>query len=401
MNIRNDFPIFKNNDNIIFLDSTASAQKPSYVIDWIKNYLENSYSNIHRGMYSIAQKSEDLYIESKQKVCEIIWASSFREIIYTYNSNYAANIIAQTLRLNKILKSWDKVLLSIVEHHANIVPWLILKEEIWIEIDYINILNDFSLDIKDFEKKYDDKVKVISITHVSNITWEIFDIEKIWAKKREDTLFIIDASQSIPHFKLDVKKINCDFLFFTWHKIMADTWIWVIWWKQSLLTNLKPIFSWWWAISKVEQTCYKCALLPDKFEPGTPNITWAISLLRAIEYIEHIWWYEKLENIEKELTEYSLEKFNTYKNIRLIWSTYKENRIWVFSFVVEWIHSLDIAEYLAWKNICIRAWQHCAEPFLTNLWLAHTCRMSLYIYNTKADIDNFFEALEQAILELK
>lgn len=400
MIIKKDFPILKNND-IVFLDSTSSTQKPNFVIDWINDYLKHSYSNIHRGMYDIAKISEDLYTKSKQKVCEIIWSNSFREIIYTYNANYAVNIITQTLRFNKFLKAWDKVLLSIVEHHANIVPWLILKQEIWIEIDYINIDENYDLDLEDFEKKYDETVKVISVTHVSNVTGQIFQIEKIWTKKRDDTLFIVDASQSIPHFNLDVKNINCDLLVFTWHKIMSDTWIWVIWWKQKLLESLKSVFSWWWAISNVEKNCFYQTWLPDKFEPWTPNITWAVSLLRAIEYIENIWWYKKIEEIEKELIEYALEKFNSNSQIKLIGSKNQKNRLGVFSFVVDWIHSLDIAEFLANKNICIRAGQHCAEPFLTCLWLKHTCRMSLYIYNTKEDIDIFFESLEKAILELK
>ena len=400
MNIKKDFPIL-NKNNIVFLDSTASTQKPSHVIDWIKDYLENSYSNIHRWAYNIAEISEDLYNESKEKVSDFIWANSSREIIYTYNSNYAVNIITQTLRFNKVLKKWDKVLLSIVEHHANIVPWLILKEELWIEIEYIWIDENYDLDMNDFDKKYDDSVKIISLTQVSNVTGQIFELEKIWKQKREDTLFIIDASQSIPHFDIDVQKLNCDFLFFTWHKLMADTWIWILWWKQELLKKLRPIFSWWWAINKVEETCFKEASIPDKFEAGTPNITGAVSLLKALEYIESLWWYSKLENIENELVEYSLKKFNKRKNIKLIWSNKSQNRVWVFSFIIEWVHSLDIADFLAWKNICIRAWQHCAEPFLNTMWLKHTCRMSLYIYNTTDDINRFFEVLDEAILELK
>ena len=229
MDIKKDFPIFKHNPWLIYLDSTASSQKPSLVIDWIKNYLENNCSNIHRWLYDIAAKSEEIYVKSKKKIANLIWAESYKEIIYTYNSTYAVNLITWTLRYNKKLKSWDKVLLSIVEHHANIVPWLILKEEIWIEIKYVNVDENFNLDFEDFAWKYDDKVKVISMTHVSNITGQVFDLEKIWELKREDTLFIVDASQSIPHFKFDVKSLNADFLFFTWHNILVDTWIWVIW----------------------------------------------------------------------------------------------------------------------------------------------------------------------------
>ena len=192
-----------------------------------------------------------------------------------YNSNYALNIISQTLRFNKVLSPWDKVLVSIVEHHSNIVPWLILKEEIWIELEFVKVTENFDLDFLDFAKKYDEKVKVIALTQVSNVTGQIFDIEKVWKLKREDTLLIVDASQSFPHLKIDVKKLNCDFLFFTAHKIMADSGLWVIWWRYDLLDKFKPIFSWGWAINEVKECAFKSGALPYKFEPGTPNISLA------------------------------------------------------------------------------------------------------------------------------
>ena len=401
MNYKKDFPILNNNKDIIYLDSTATAQKPYYVINGMKKYLENDYSNIHRWMYSIAQNSEKIYKQSKQKVSKMIWANNYKEIIYTFNSTYASNLISQTLRFNKKLKKWNKVLLSIVEHHANVIPWLILKEEIWIEIEYIKVDDNFEIDMDDFEKKYDSNVKVISFTHVSNVTWVIFDIEKIWTKKRDDTYLIIDCSQSAPHFAIDVQKMNADFIFFTGHKLMADSWIWVLWWKEKLLNELRPIFSWGWAISWVQKTCYKETWLPDKFEPWTPNLTGAVSLLHAYEYIDSIWGFESIEYLEKKLIDYTLEKFKKYDNIKLIGSLNWKNRVWVFSFIVEGIHSIDIADYVADYNICIRAWQHCAELLLASVWIKHTCRISLYIYNTKKDIDKFFEVLEDCIKNLK
>lgn len=407
-NLKKDFPILINNSGIVYMDSTATSQKPAYVIDAIKSYLENDYSNIHRGAYTIAENSEKLYIDSKKKVAKFLWALDWREIIYSFNSTYASNLLVSSLKRSSFFKKWDKILVSIVEHHANVVPWLILAEEIWVEIDYININDDFSLDFDDLENKLDSNVKSISITHVSNVTWEIFDLERLWnllnekcPSKWEKPLFIVDASQSFPHMKIDVKKLWCDFLFFTAHKVMADSWLWVLWWKKDFLENLKPAFSWWWAISWVKKTCFKEAWLPDRFEPGTPNLTWAVSLLRALEYVENIWWYDKIEEIEKELSSYFLEKFDKLSWVKLIWWKILSKRVSVFSFIVDAVHSLDIAEYLAENNICIRAWQHCAEPFMWELWVNHTCRASLYIYNTKEDIDKFFEVLEKAIIDLK
>ncbi len=393
-NYKKDFPIFKNNPSLIFLDSTSSTQKPEYVIEWICDYLSQSYSNIHRGLYDIAINSEKMYFDSKQKVADFLGTHDLKEIIYTYNSNYALNIISQTLRLNKVLKTGDKVLVSIVEHHSNIVPWLILKEEIGIELEFVRVTQDFDIDFDDFEKKYDEKVKVIAFTHVSNVTGKIFDVERIGKLKRPDTLFIIDASQSFPHMKLDVPKMNCDFLFFTAHKVMADSWLGVIWGKRELLEKYKPIFSGWWAINEVKKECFKPGALPFKFEPGTPNISGALSLLKALEYIEKIGWYETVESIEKELIEYSLEQFRSRPYLQLIGNTESKKRVWVFWFYIQGVHALDIADAMAENNICIRAGHHCTEPFMNYLKLSSSARMSLYIYNSKDDIDAFFKILD-------
>ncbi|MDP2090247.1 MAG: aminotransferase class V-fold PLP-dependent enzyme [Candidatus Gracilibacteria bacterium] len=397
MNIKNDFPIFENNKGLIFFDSTSSTQKPRMVIEGIKNYLDNCYSNIHRGMYNIATKSEKMYVDSKQKVADLIGANSYKEVIYTYNSTYASNILTQSLKKSNMLKKGDKVLLSIVEHHANIVPWLILKDEIGIEIEYIDVDENYDLDFDDFSKKYDEKVKVISMTHVSNVTGQVFDLERIGKVKRPDTLFVIDASQSIPHFKVDVVKLNADFLFFTGHKLLADTGIGILWGKTELLEIMNPIFSGGGAIGKVDECSFTYSKLPNKFEPGTPNLTGALSLLKAIEYIESIGGYEKIEEIENDLVLYSLEQFNKRKKIKLIGSSKSENRVGVFSFIIDGIHSHDIADIMAENNICIRSGMHCAHPFLNKIKVSHTSRMSLYIYNSIDDVDKFFEVLDKIL----
>ncbi len=407
---KKDFPIFRNNPWLVFLDSTASSQKPAFVIDWIRDYLENDYSNIHRWAYSLAERSEDLYEKSKKKVAGFIGADSWREVIYTYNANYALNFIAWSLRKSWFFKKWDKVLVSIVEHHSNIVPWLILRDEIWIELEYINVDKNYNLDLEDLKSKLDSSVKVVSITQVSNVTGQIFNLEEVGRiirdfKWQSSPLFIIDASQSFPHFKVDIKKLNCDMIFFTAHKIMADSWLGVWWAKKEILENLKPVFSGGWAIYRVKKYEYKDnTSLPEKFEVGTPNVTGALSLLKALEYIESIGGYKKIEEIEKELVEYAIEKWKTIKekyDIKILWNLEAKNRVWVFSFLIPWIHSIDIADYLAEEGICIRAGQHCAEPFLQSESCSHTCRMSLYLYNDKSDIDRFFEVLEKAIKELK
>lgn len=409
--IRWDFPLFDSHKNLIYLDSTATTQKPAHVIDGVAEYLRTGYANIHRGSYELSEISEGLYEDSKKKVAQHIGAENWREIIYTSNSTYALNILAQSMRRTGILKKWDTVLVSIVEHHANIVPWLILKEDLGIHVEFISIQADFTLDIEDLKSKLTPNVRAISLAHVSNTTGQIFDLEQVGKilqqeySQKNKPLFIVDASQSVPHFQVDVQKLGCDALFFTGHKVFADSGIGVLWAKEELLKTMIPIFSWGGAISCVDQEKFlPTQTLPDKFEPGTPNLTGAVSLLKAFEYIEHIWAYKQLEAIEKDLVEYSLEKFQEftkkYSFFHLLWSTSSKNRVGVFTFYASGIHSHDIAEYLAEYDICIRAGQHCAEPAMKYFGVAHTCRMSLQIYNTREDIDQFFMILEKALLEL-
>lgn len=394
-NFQADFPIFSNNPDLIFFDSTATSQKPQMVIDGITDFLSNNYSNIHRGMYDIAQNAESLYKQSKVKTAEVLNAPSYKEIIYTFNSTYALNLLAQTLRRNNKLQKGDTVLVSIVEHHANIVPWLILKEEIGINIEYVNVTENYDLDFEDFAKKYDETVKVISLTQVSNVTGQIFDLEKIGLLKREDTLFIVDASQSVPHMKVDVKTIGCDFLFFTGHKVFADSGIGILWGKESLLNEMECVFSWGWAISDVQKDSYRSCGLPDKYEPGTPNVTWAVSLLKAFDYIDSIGGYETIEKIEHDLVEYFLEKANKFSWMKIIGSTKMQNRVSVFGFTLEGHHSNDVAEYLADHNIAVRSGKHCAQPLFKEYGESHSVRASLYIYNTTGEIDKLFEVLEK------
>ena len=393
--MRKDFPIFKNNPDLIFFDSTSSSQKPSYVIDAMKEYLENDYSNIHRGMYDIAIRSEKMYVASKKKVCEVLNGNSWKEVIYTFNSTYASNLLASSIKKSNILKKGDIVLVSITEHHANVVPWLILKEEIGIHLEYVGVDKNFAIDMVDFKKKYTPEVKIISLTHVSNVVGQVNDLEQIGKLKREDTLFIVDASQSVPHMKVDVQSLRCDALFFTGHKIMADSGIGILWGKKKFLKSLTPSFSWGGSISEVSMAGYAMAGLPDKFEPGTPNMTGALSLLKAFEYVDNIWGYEYIEKKEAELTQYFLDKLIKCTNITVIGSTKIKNRVSVFSFVVKWHHSDDVADYLAEHGIAVRSGKHCAHPLFESLHIAHSIRVSMYIYNQTDEIDKLFHLLSK------
>lgn len=408
MSIKNDFPIFQTHPDLVYLDSTATAQKPSMVIDGVAEYLRSSYANIHRGSYDISEVSEKLYEDSKKIVAKHIGAESWREVIYTGNSTYALNLLAQSIYRTGLLKKWDTVLVTVVEHHANVVPWLILKEDYWVNVEFVGVTDSFDIDYNDFRDKLTDNVKLVSLTHVSNTTGQVFDIANVNSLlhatygRKQKPLLVVDGSQSVPHFSVSMDDLWCDAMFFTGHKVFADSWIWVLWAKEELLSVLKPIFSGWWAIWEVKQSSFTHSKkLPDKFEPGTPNLSGAVSILKAFQYIESIWGYKNMQEIERELVEYALEKFDELKEVKLIWSDTTKNRVGVFTFVIEWIHSFDISDYLADHNICIRAGQHCAEPFMDYVGQTNTCRMSLQVYNTIEDIDRFFEILQKAISDLK
>lgn len=396
IDLKKDFPIFENNPWLVFLDNAASTQKPSLVIDWVKEFLETGYANIHRWFYSLSDKSEHLYELSKDIIAKHIWWKS-NEIAYTYNSTYAFNILAYSLLRSGFLKKWDKVLLSISEHHANLVPWLILKDY-GIEVDYINITSDYDLDFEDFQRKYDDKVKVVSVTWVSNVSGTIFDVKKLWSMLRDDTIFAVDASQAVPNFPVNVQEVDCDVLIFTWHKVLAQTWIWVLWLKSELIKSLEPSFGWGGAIDYVKKDSFEFLDNIEWFEPWTPNIVWAVSILKSFEYIESIWGFEEVWNREHELTRYALNKFLELSDkIEIVGKKTLEWRLGVFSFVLkDWkIPSIRLWEFLAQDNICIRAWWHCAHPFMESLWYKWTSRMSLYFYNDFSDIDRFFDVLKQ------
>lgn len=394
---KKDFPIFQNNPGLVFLDSAASTQKPKYVIDWVNYFVSNDYANIHRWAYHLSEKSEEIYQESKKIVAEFLNCKT-SEIMYNYNATHWFNIVAQSLVNSGFLKKWDKVLLWIWEHHANIVPWQILSKIFGFQIDFIWISKWCEIDRDDFSKKYDKSVKVVSIWHVSNVTGKIYDVKKIKSLLREDTFFIVDWSQSFPNMKIDVQNIWCDCFVFTAHKVMAYTWIGVMYLKKDWIKKLTPMLSGWWAIRDVDLFWHTVPNDYSKFEAGTPNIIWAISLLKSLEYVKSIWWVQKIREHEQKLIKYSLDRFTKLKDkVKLIWPKTKD-RTAVFSFFIpENKNFNNIWEIFAQHNIAIRCGGHCAYPIHKDLNIPWTCRMSAYLYNDISDLKNFFDILESIV----
>lgn len=390
---KKDFPIFENNPWLVFLDNGASTQKPKMVIDGVSDFVAHDYANIHRWMYSLSEKSEELYHQSKEAVAELIWCKA-SEVIYTYNSTYGINLIAQSLVKSKFLKKWDVVLLGIWEHHSNIVPWQILAQEYGFEIRFVNMLENYDIDRNDFENKYDEKVRVVAVSQTSNVTGKIYDVQKIGEKLREDTFFLVDGSQSVPNFPVNVGQIDCDCLVFTGHKMMAYTWIGIVYLKKEYIKTLSPMIAWGGTVEDVDTNSYKLHTSVDKFEAGTPNIIGAVSLLKAIEYIKSIGGIQKIREHDQELLRYFLSKLDS-SGIELVGPISQEWRVAVFSFVIPGVKNFNmIGEKFAQANVCIRCGGHCAYPLHKYLGKEGTCRASFYRYNDKQDIDTFFEVID-------
>lgn len=393
---KKDFPIFEHNPWLVFLDNWASCQKPKMVIDGVSHFVANDYANIHRGLYELSERSEKAYHDSKTAVASLLNCKA-SEIFYTYNSTYAINIIAWALVRSKILKKGDIVLLGIWEHHANVLPWQILAEEYGFEVRFFGIKEDYSIDLNDFAQKYDEKVKVVACSHVSNVTGQIYDVKKIKQQLRDDTFFLIDGSQSVPHFWVDVMDIWCDALVFTGHKMMAYTGIGGAYLKKERIKKLSPMIAWWWTIEDVSISGHTLTSGTDKFEAGTPNIIWAVSFLKAIEYIDSIGGMQKIWEHEQNLTQKILKWFQQVAGkVQLIGSFDAKQRVGAFSFVIPHQSNFNkIWETFAEHNIAVRCGWHCAYPLHKQLGLGGTCRMSTYIYNDEEDIEKFFEVLSR------
>lgn len=395
---KNLFPVFDKHPELIYLDNAASTQKPKSVIDWVSDFLQNDYANIHRWLYSLSERSEELYYESKCKLAELINCKP-SEIIYSYNSTYCINLLAQALVNSWRLWKWDKVLLWVWEHHSNILPWQTLSKIFWFKIEFIKEDKNYSIDRKDFDKKFDKKVKVVSVSHVSNVTWQIMEIEKIRQKIWENVFFMVDWSQSVPHFPVDVERIKCDALIMTGHKMMAQTWLGMMYLKRELIKELNPLILWWWTVKDVSIDNFVLQNNADKREAWTPNIIWAVSLLKALEIIEQLGWMEKIREHEKSLVEVLCEWFKKRKDdVTLLWNSILDNRVWTFSFIINNDNNFNkIWDYFSNHNVCVRTWWHCAYPLHKSLNVWWSARISVYLYNTKEDIEKFFEVLDMII----
>ena len=393
MNFKKDFPIFENRD-ISYLDSGATSQKPQYVINAIEEFYKKFNANPHRGAYSLSLEATEQYENTREKIAKFINARNKEEIIFSKNASESLNLIAYSYGLSN-LKQNDEVVLSIMEHHSNLVPWQFVTKQTNSILKYMYINNEFELSKEEIESKITDKTKVVGITHISNVLGTINNVKEIikYAHKK-GAIVIVDASQSIPHTKVDVQDLDADFLVFSGHKMFAPLGIGVLYGKKELLNKMPPFLMGGDMIEYVYEQNTTYAPLPNKFEAGTQNVEGVIGLGAAIDYIEKIW-YEKIQEVENSVTNYAIEELSKLDFIKLYVTKNSKNHSSVISFNINGVHPHDVASILDVNGVCIRSGNHCAQPLLRYMGMDSTCRASFSIYNTKEDVDKLVDALNK------
>ena len=397
--IKEDFPILDvpmNGKRLVFLDSAASSQKPTQVVEAMSRYYETTHANVHRGVYAIAEQATAMYEGSRNVVARFIGAKRSNEIIYTKNVTEAINLVSNAWgRAN--LRAGDAVLLSEIEHHANLVPWLMLKDALGIELRFIPMGDDGGLDLTDLDRLVDG-VKLVGITAMSNVLGAITPVRRVVdAAHNAGAIALVDAAQYVPHLPTDVTELGADFVAFTGHKLLGPTGIGVLWGREDLLDEMPPFLGGGDMIRDVRLDGFTTNELPWKFEAGTPPIAEAIGLQAAIEYLEALG-MDNVREHEVSLTAYALRALKERHGDRIDIHGPSEPALrgGVISFAFSDLHPHDISQVLDQHGVCVRAGHHCAKPLMRLLGVSATARASLYIYNDEADVDALNDALDEA-----
>lgn len=392
--IQQDFPIFQNRPGITYLDSAATSLKPQTVIDAEKEYYENYGANVHRGLYDMSEEATQKYEGARQKVVDFIHAANSREIIFTRNATEAVNLVAVSWA-QKFLKEGDEIIVTIMEHHSNIVPWQMLAKRTGCILKFWDINDNGILKEDELSKLLTRRSKLLAITHVSNAIGTINPLKPIIQKAHAAKLkVLVDAAQSIPHMGIDVSYLDTDFLVFSGHKMCGPTGIGVLYAKERVLETMDPFLFGGDMILEVKKDFVSWNDLPWRFEAGTPNIAGAIGLGAAIDYLKNI----GLANIrehEKNLLQFAVSEMKKLPFIKMYGSLDPETQAGVLSFTIEGVHPHDIGTILNEENICIRVGSHCAMPLMTRLGIVATARASFYLYNTEEDVARLVEGLKK------
>lgn len=391
--IRQQFPILSRKVHgkpLVYLDSAATSQKPKKVIDAVSDYYLNHNANVERGVYELAQEAESLFEGAREKVRQFLNAKKKCEIIFIPNATFGINLVANSLG-KMLLQAGDHVLISEMEHHSNLIPWQIICKELGAILDVIPVFDDGTLDLSAYKKLLTPRTKILALTHVSNVLGTINPLQEMIALAHTHGVkVLVDGSQAVAHLAVDVQKLDCDFYVFTGHKFYAPTGSGALYGKEELLQNMSPYQSGGGMVQTVDFDNTVYADLPHKFEAGTPNISSAIGLGAAIDFVNEIG-MENITRHDKELISYAMELLPKVPKIKILGNA--KDRITAISFIFSDIHPHDIATILDAEGIAVRGGNHCARPLMLHYGVEASTRASFAVYNTKQEIDALFAGL--------
>lgn len=395
---RKDFPILNrkmNGQPLVYLDNGATTQKPEHVVRALCGYYGGCNANPHRGAYELSVKATEIYEQARARVQRFINAARPEEIIFTKNATEALNLVAYSYGLN-FVEPGDEIVISVAEHHSNLVPWQRVARQRGATLKYIYLEKDGNLSEDDIETKITEKTKIVAVTHVSNVLGLVNDVRRISDKAHGvGAVCVVDGAQSTAHMQVDVQQLGADFFAFSGHKLLSPMGIGVLYGRKELLETMPPFLMGGDMIEYVEEQDTTFAELPAKFEAGTQNVGGAAGLTAAIDYLEQFT-FARIEQIEKELLDYALPRLRELPFIELYGcDTRRNNKTGIITFNVKDVHPHDVATILDAKGVAIRAGHHCAQPLMRYLGQNATCRASFYLYNTREDIDRWIEALQQ------
>ena len=398
---KKDFPIFerkvRGGNSLIYLDSGATSQKPNSVIEAESNFYRTVNAAVHRGAHLLAEEASEAYESAREKIAAFIGAIS-NEVIFTKSATESLNIIAYSFgnpdsRIN--IKAGDQIVVTEMEHHANLIPWQQLAKRSGAELRWLSVTADGRIDLTNLDQVITKKTKIVAITHQSNVLGSILPVETIVkASHAVGALVVLDACQSAPHFALDVNKLDIDFLAFSGHKTLGPTGIGVLWGKFDLLEKLEPSLFGGSMVDSVTMESATWAATPRKFEAGVPNMAQAVGLSAAIDYLNQIGMHNIAQH-EQDLTSYLLKGIIGISGVKVVGPVDMKDRGGVVSFTVDGVHPHDVGQVLDQYGIAVRTGHHCAWPLMRKLNLVGTTRASLYLYNSKSDVDSLLESIEK------
>ena len=402
--IRKDFPIFskvmRGENRLVYLDSGATSQKPFQVLDAERKFYETNNAAVHRGAHLLAEEASIAYEGARQVLADFINAE-LDEVIFTKSATESINALAYSFGNSEVdsrfaLQPGDRIVVSELEHHANLIPWQQLAKRTGAELAWFPIDSDGRLDQSELDSLINKKTKIVAITHQSNVLGTIVPLEKIVKRAHSvGAVVVLDACQSAPHFAIDVKSLGVDFLAFSGHKALGPTGIGILWGRSEYLNQMEPFLTGGSMIESVTMTEAKWAQSPKRFEAGVPNMAQAVGLAAAIGYLNNLG-MDNVAKHEKELTAYALNKFSELKNVDVIGPKNNLDRGSVLSFTIDGIHPHDVGQVLDQYGVAVRTGHHCAWPLMKKLGLVGTTRASFYVYNDEADVDALVDAVLQA-----